>query len=139
MSDTREVNFDGLVGLSHNYAGLSYGNIASASNEGQVSKPREGVLQGLGKMRALLELGMIQGLLPPHDRPHLPTLRALGFTGSDEAIISRAAREAPELLNNVSSASTMWTANAATVSPRPDTPDGRTHFTAANLAAMFHR
>ena len=24
-----EVNFDGLVGPTHNYAGLSYGNVAS--------------------------------------------------------------------------------------------------------------
>ena len=139
MSKWREVNFDGLVGPSHNYSGLSYGNIASASNEGEVSNPREGVLQGLGKMRALVELGMIQGVLPPHERPHLATLRGLGFSGSDETIIVRAAREAPELLRNISSASAMWTANAATISPGPDTKDGRTHFTAANLAAMYHR
>jgi len=33
----------------------------------------------------------------------------------------------------------MWTANAATVSPSPDTADGRVHLTPANLAAMYHR
>ncbi len=33
----------------------------------------------------------------------------------------------------------MWVANAATVSPSPDTADGRVHFTPANLASHFHR
>jgi succinylarginine dihydrolase len=33
----------------------------------------------------------------------------------------------------------MWTANAATVSPAPDTADGRCHLTAANLVTMPHR
>lgn len=134
-----EANFDGLVGPTHNYAGLSYGNIASSSNEGLASNPRGGALEGLSKMESLSQMGLVQGLLPPHDRPHLSTLRQLGFTGSDKEIITKVAAECPQLLLNVSSASTMWTANAATVSPRPDTADGRTHFTAANLAAMYHR
>lgn len=133
-----EVNFDGLVGPTHNYAGLSYGNVASASNKGRVANPREGVLQGLAKMRHLMSLGLVQGVLPPHERPHLPTLRALGFQGGDAEILAAAARH-PALLVNVTSAATMWTANAATVSPALDTADGRIHFTPANLAAMFHR
>ena len=33
----------------------------------------------------------------------------------------------------------MWTANAATVSPAPDTADGRCHLTPANLVTMLHR
>jgi succinylarginine dihydrolase len=33
----------------------------------------------------------------------------------------------------------MWTANAATVSPAPDTSDGRCHLTVANLVTMPHR
>jgi succinylarginine dihydrolase len=33
----------------------------------------------------------------------------------------------------------MWAANAATVSPAPDTADGRVHFTPANLSTMAHR
>jgi succinylarginine dihydrolase len=33
----------------------------------------------------------------------------------------------------------MWTANAATVSPAPDTADGRCHLTPANLSTMLHR
>ena len=135
----QEVNFDGLVGLSHNYAGLSYGNVASAKNKGGVANPKEGALQGLGKMQHLRSLGMVQGLLPPHDRPHLSTLRSLGYTGSDAEILVKAWTDSPALIRNLSSASTMWTANAATVSPSPDTTDGRTHFTAANLASMYHR
>ena len=135
----REVNFDGLVGATHNYAGLSYGNIASAKHRGMAANPREGVLQGLGKMQHLMRLGMTQGLLPPHERPHLPTLRGLGFSGPDEQIIAAAYAANPALMANAASSATMWTANAATVSPSPDTTDGRTHFTPANLAAMYHR
>ncbi len=135
----REANFDGLVGPTHNYAGLSYGNVASASNEGQVSNPREGVLQGLGKARHMLSLGMVQGILPPHERPHLPTLRGLGFTGGDDAMLASAWAASPALVANIASSAAMWTANAATITPAPDSADGRTHFTPANLAAMYHR
>lgn len=134
-----EANFDGLIGPTHNYAGLSIGNIASEKNKGRVSRPREAALQGLAKMAYLAGLGLRQGLLPPHERPHLPTLRNLGFSGSDRRIVEQAAKEAPELLHNAYSASAMWTANAATVSPSADTGDGRVHFTPANLAAMLHR
>ncbi|MCA8896605.1 MAG: N-succinylarginine dihydrolase, partial [Amphiplicatus sp.] len=65
MTDYREVNFDGLIGPTHNYAGLSLGNIASAKNAGAVSNPRAAALQGLAKMRALTKLGCVQGFLPP--------------------------------------------------------------------------
>ena len=135
----REYNFDGLIGPTHNYAGLSFGNIASATNKGAASNPREAALQGLAKMRAAMKLGLGQGFLPPQDRPHLKTLRALGFSGTDRQIIERAASSAPELLANCYAASSMWTANAATVAPSPDTEDGKVHFTPANLAANFHR
>ena len=135
----REYNFDGLIGPTHNYAGLSFGNLASATNAGAASNPREAALQGLAKMRAAMELGLRQGFLPPHDRPHLKTLRALGFSGSDKQIIESAAATEPQLLANCYAASSMWTANAGTVAPSPDTSDGKVHFTAANLAANFHR
>jgi len=134
-----EVNFDGLIGPTHNYAGLALGNVASAKNAGAVSNPRAAALQGLAKMRALLSQGCAQGFLPPLQRPDLKTLRALGFSGSDAAVIDSAAKAAPDLLSNVYSASSMWTANAATVAPSPDTPDGKVHFTPANLASNFHR
>lgn len=134
-----ESNFDGLVGPTHNYAGLAHGNVASAKNADKPSNPREAALQGLGKMRALAALGLAQGVLPPQERPHIPTLKALGFTGKDREVLAKAAREAPGLLAAASSASSMWTANAATVSPSADCADGRVHFTPANLASHLHR
>ncbi len=134
-----ESNWDGLVGPTHNYAGLSYGNVASTSNEGSASSPRAAVLQGLEKMAFVASLGIVQGYLPPHERPHVPSLRALGFGGSDAEVIAKAAKEEPLLLARCASASAMWTANAATVAPSSDTADGKTHFTPANLRSMFHR
>ncbi len=125
-----EINFDGLIGPSHNYAGLSLGNLASAKNAGGVSSPRAAALQGLDKMRANLNLGLTQGLFLPHDRPNLGWLAALG-TSMDTA--------EPKLQANALSASAMWAANAATVSPAPDTRDGRCHLTVANLMTMPHR
>lgn len=140
MPSAREVNFDGLVGPTHNYAGLSVGNIASVKHRGAVSHPREAALQGLAKMKCLADLGITQAVLPPHERPSIATLRALGFTGStDAAVLHAAARQAPQLLAACSSASGMWTANAATVTPSSDTADGRVHFTPANLVSKFHR
>src|SRR3546814_19662037 len=95
--------------------------------------------QGIAKMRALAELGLAQGVLAPHERPHLPTLRRLGFTGSDAQVLQSTRRRTPELLAAASSASSMWTANAATVSPSADCEDGRVHFTPANLCQNLHR
>ena len=135
----REVNFDGLVGPTHNYGGLSIGNVASMGNQEAVSNPKEAALQGLAKMRRMVEMGFTQGFLPPHDRPHVPTLRGLGFSGTDAEVIEGAAKKAPLLLRNCSSASAMWTANAATVTPSKDSADGKVHLTPANLRAMFHR
>ncbi|GJL94771.1 MAG: N-succinylarginine dihydrolase [Hyphococcus sp.] len=135
----KEYNFDGLIGPTHNYAGLSFGNLASATNAGAASNPREAALQGLQKMRSAMELGLGQGFLPPQDRPHLKTLRALGFSGADTQVIEKAVATEPQLLANCYAASCMWTANAGTVAPSPDTQDGKVHFTPANLAANFHR
>ena len=134
-----EINFDGLVGPTHNYGGLSTGNLASMQNFGGVSNPRAAVLQGISKMRALLEMGLKQGVLPPHERVHIPSLRRMGFTGTDKAILEKAWKQSPALVTNLASASAMWTANAATVSPSSDSADNRVHFTAANLASLFHR
>ncbi|WP_269716554.1 N-succinylarginine dihydrolase [Caulobacter sp. NIBR2454] len=134
-----EINFDGLVGPTHNYAGLSLGNVASQGNAGGTSKPRAAALEGLSKMRQLMALGLEQGFLPPHDRPAVGPLRALGFSGTDEQVLTAAAIEDPALLRNASSASAMWAANAATVIAAPDSGDGRTHFIVANLSTMLHR
>ncbi|MDD2091769.1 N-succinylarginine dihydrolase [Pseudomonas guariconensis] len=134
-----EVNFDGLVGPTHNYGGLSYGNVASQSNSQQQSNPREAARQGLAKMKALADMGFKQGVLAPQERPDVAALRRLGFSGSDAEVIRRAAKEAMPLLVASCSASSMWVANAATVSPSADTADGRVHFTAANLNCKYHR
>lgn len=135
----REANFDGLIGPTHNYGGLSNGNLASANHAGLISHPREAALQGLEKMKSLHEAGLWQGILPPHQRPSLPHLRALGFSGSDREIYQAAWTQSPHLAKNLMSASSMWAANAATVSPSVDCADGRLHLTPANLGTMFHR
>lgn len=137
--DFLEVNFDGLVGPTHNYAGLSLGNVASTTNGGAIANPREAALQGLRKMLALSERGFAQCVLPPLPRPNLQLLRSLGFTDPLELALSKAIQEEPALLSAAWSASAMWTANAATVSPSPDTADGRLHLTPANLSAKLHR
>ena len=134
-----EVNFDGIVGPSHNYSGLSYGNTASMEHKKQTSNPRAAAIEGLEKMKLLSELGVKQAVLPPHERPHLPSLRALGFTGADRNIPGKAFKAAPEILYQLSSAASMWAANAATVTPSIDSIDNRVHFTPANLCTMFHR
>ncbi|WP_324808731.1 N-succinylarginine dihydrolase [Sphingomonas sp. LY29] len=125
-----EINFDGLVGPSHNYAGLSLGNLASARNAGEVSYPKAAALQGIDKMRANLALGLKQGVFVPPPRPSRGWLDALGTT------IETAE---PVIAANAMSASSMWAANAATISPAPDTADGRCHLTVANLKSMPHR
>ncbi len=126
----REINFDGIVGPSHNYAGLSLGNLASTRNAGEVSSPRAAALQGLDKMRATLALGLAQGIFVPPPRPNDDWLGRLGTT---------VAQADPILAANAMSASTMWAANAATVSPAPDSADGTCHLTVANLRTMPHR
>lgn len=134
-----ELNLDGLVGPTHNYAGLSYGNIASKSNTAAASNPKEAAKQGLQKMKALADAGFKQGILLPHERPAIWTLKSLGYQGTDAAILEKVAKENPAILSAISSASCMWTANAGTISPSGDTADGKVHFTAANLNAKFHR
>jgi succinylarginine dihydrolase len=138
-SPAREYNFDGLVGPSHNYAGLSFGNIASSKNVNTVANPKQAALQGLAKMRALASRGFAQALLPPQPRPDFGLLRSLGFSGSDADVLARAYKEALAILASAWSASPMWTANAATVSPSADSGDGRVHFTVANLNSKLHR
>lgn len=134
-----EVNFDGLPGLTHHYAGLSFGNEASTRHRYRVSNPQLAAKQGLKKMKALADAGYPQAVIPPQERPNVPLLRQLGFSGSDPQVIEKAALQAPDLLSAVSSASSMWVANAATVSPSADSLDGRVHLTVANLNDKFHR
>ncbi len=139
MPIARETNFDGLIGPTHNYAGLSPGNVASVTNAGGTSKPKAAALQGLGKMKTLMDLGLTQGVFPPQHRPDLGALRQIGFTGSDEQLLKEAHEADPTLLAAIWSASSMWAANAATVSPSADTADNKVHFTPANLISNYHR
>lgn len=135
----REVNFDGLVGLTHHYAGLSFGNEASTKHRFQVSNPKLAAKQGLLKMKALADAGFPQAVIPPQERPNVAVLRQLGFSGTDEQVVEKAGTQTPHLLSAASSASSMWVANAATVAPSADTLDGKVHLTVANLNNKFHR
>jgi succinylarginine dihydrolase len=132
----REYNFDGLVGPTHNYAGLGQGNLASQASKNQVSSPKAAALEGLAKMKLLAQMGVPQAILPPQRRPHLGYLRSCGYGTEPAELVTNAD---PRDLAIASSASAMWAANAATVSPSPDTADGRCHFTIANLASQRHR
>lgn len=124
-----EINFDGIVGPSHNYAGLSLGNLAATKNAGATSYPRAAALQGLAKMRGNRAMGLAQGFFVPLRRPSAPWLEQLAANETTN----------PALVAGAWSASSMWTANAATVSPAPDTADNRCHLTVANLVSMPHR
>lgn len=139
MSEYKEVNFDGLVGPSHNYGGLSFGNRASMTHGSCASNPKAAALQGLEKMRSLAEMGYAQAVLPPLFRPNLELLKKLGFSGKVTEQITSCYRDAPDLFPSVWSASSMWTANAATVFPSQDTFDRRLRLVPANLASQFHR
>ncbi len=134
-----ECQFDSLVGPTHNYAGLAHGNVASERHRSQASNPRLAARQGLEKMWQVASWGVPQAILPPLIRPQLAWLRNLGFRGSNAEVIRIAAATDPALLAAAYSASSMWAANAATVSPSPDTADGRVHLTPANLASSLHR
>jgi succinylarginine dihydrolase len=133
-----ETNFDGIPGPTHNYAGLSIGNLASQAHANKPSNPKAAALQGLEKMKFLADLGVSQAVLPPHERPDIAALRRKGFAGTDAQILESAARQ-PAVLAACSSASAMWAANAATVSPSADASDSRVHITPANLVTQFHR
>lgn len=135
----QEWQFDGLVGPTHNYAGLAMGNLAASSNAGSVSNPRLAALQGLEKMKFVHGLGVKQAFLPPHYRPLIAMLKRLGFDGDLGTILDSVARTCPALLASVYSSAFMWTANAATVTPSIDSGDGRLHLTPANLSSHFHR
>ncbi len=134
-----EINFDGIVGPTHNYAGLSEGNLASERNRDTIARPRDAALQGLAKMQRLRALGLAQGVLPPHERPNIAWLRALGFAGKDGQVWESAWRAQPTIARAALASSAMWAANAATVSPSADCADARLHASVANLQTMLHR
>lgn len=139
MNQYFEVNFDGIIGPTHNYSGLSIDNVAATANFRSISNPKRAALEGLKKMKFLHDLGIKQAFLPPQERPNIPMLKKLGFTGTDTEILKKTYKTAPTLLSACSSASCMWTANAATISPSIDTKDRKVHITPANLMTNLHR
>ena len=134
-----EWQFDGVVGPTHNYAGLSFGNVASGKNAGAVSNPKAAALQGLAKMGFVRDLGVPQAFIPPQYRPLIPYLKQIGYEGGIAQILDRAHRDAPHLLATIYSSSYMWAANAATIAPSADSADGKVHLTPANLLTNLHR
>ncbi len=134
-----EYNFDGLIGPTHNFAGLAVGNFASQQSRYQTSHPKSAALQGLKKMKLLYGLGIKQGIFPPQERPSFKALRLWGYVGTEREIFDKVRRENPEWLLACYSSSSMWAANAATVSPSADTADLRIHITPANLKTQRHR
>lgn len=134
-----EVNFDALPGPTHFYGGLSQGNIPSKENKGEVSFPKQAALQSLSKMQFLHKLGVKQAILPPQERPYIPGLKRLGFSGTSDAILIETGKQSPWLIPMVSSSASMWAANSCTVSPSIDSDDSHIHFTPANLVTNFHR
>ena len=134
-----EYNFDGLIGPTHNFSGLAFGNLASHKSRYQTSHPRAAALQGLKKIKFLHDLGIKQGIIPPQERPSLSALRQFGYKGSDRQIFEKVIREDLPLFLTCCSAASMWTANAATISPSADTNDRRVHITPANLQSGIHR
>jgi succinylarginine dihydrolase len=139
FAEPREVNFDGLVGPTHHYAGQSFGNQASMNHAGKKSSPKRAALQGLMKAAAVRDLGLPQAIIPPIKRPKLEVLYTLGFRGSDAEMVEKAYKRDPKIISALYSASSMWVANSGTFSPAMDTDDGCHHFTAANLSSKFHR
>lgn len=139
MSETLEVNVDALVGPSHHFGGLAFGNVASMSHARQVSNPRAAALEGLHKAWLVAKLGVPQVMLPCQQRPQFGWLHSLGFSGSVSQILARVAEVDSRLLSAAFSCSSMWVANAATIGPSSDSRDGQLHVSIANLASGLHR
>jgi succinylarginine dihydrolase len=134
----KEVIFLGLPGPTHNYGGLSGDNMASSANQGSASRPADAALQVLSLARLLLSMGITVGILPPQLRPHMQELKK-HFSGEEADLIAKAAKEKPQFLEALSSSSSMWVANAATVGAAPDTTDHYLHMVVANLHTNLHR
>lgn len=139
MPAYREYNFDGIVGPTHHYGGLSSGNLASTRHRGLVGNPRAAALEGLEKMRFVAKLGVGQAVLPPQLRPPIDALANLGYDCDIRQALTQVFADSVGLGSRLFSASAMWTANAATVVPSCDANDSKLHLLVANLSAMPHR
>ncbi len=134
-----EVNFDGLPGPTHHYAGLALGNVASMKNAHTISNPRAAALEGLAKMRLALRLGAPQGIFLPHARPNVHALHQLGLNGTEQQQLETLYKQDLNLFCALFSSSFMWAANTATITTSIDAEDNIVHITPANLATHYHR
>jgi len=138
MSDL-QLNISELPGPTFMYSGLSADNVASLNNKHLAANPLKFALLSLQRMRLLLEEGVHQVIFPPHRRPDLQALGYCGFTGDMGHMIGSADKFSRGYLESLLAASSVWTANAATVTPSADSEDGKVHITTANLNSHFHR
>jgi len=130
---------DGLVGPTHHFGGLSFGNRASMSSRRVESSPKKAALQGLAKMKLVMDMGVKQAFVIPHARPDLKFLHDCGFKGDKKTVLGDAYKASPSLLASAFSSSFMWAANMGVISSSAVTGDGKVHITPANLAATVHR
>ncbi len=116
------VNFDGIPGPTHNYAGLARGNLAAERNARTGREPARGCAagtrQGARARGPRLRAGRAAAARASRHRTRCARSAS---PARDADIVARAATDAPQLLAACSSAAAMWTANAATVSPSADT------------------
>ncbi|MBU0505226.1 MAG: N-succinylarginine dihydrolase [bacterium] len=139
MKQVREINLSGLVGVTHNYCGLTVGHTKNISFDGNATNPKKAAQEALERIKTLHDKGVLQIIMPPHDRPSLSLLKRLGFSGTNEEIIEKAFQQDPKVYAGACSAASMWMSSALTATPSLDATDGRVHFTPANLANKFHR
>lgn len=125
-----EINFDGLIGPSHNYAGLSLGNLASSRNAGAIAYPRAYRIAGYREDARQYPTGAGAGHVPAAMAARWSMAGAVG----DRYWCSRAAypRGGDVGIIHVGS-------KRSNGFPASDTADGRTHLTVANLVTMPHR
>lgn len=134
------VFLDALVGPSHHFGGIAFGNKASLAHQHQASNPRKAALESLEKMRLVYECGAKQLIIPPQVRPQLSTFKQLsGTRGFTKTNLDQLFQFAPQFLSALFSTSYMWQANAGIVSAACDAFDGLVHITPANLQSHFHR
>ncbi len=95
-----------------------------ARRRARLSRPRAAALQESQDARQHPRSGSPRAFLLPHARPDRRWLASLGAHYEDAP---------PHTQAQALSASPMWAANAATVSPAPDTADGNCHLSVANL------
>lgn len=134
-----EANMDSIVGPTHFYAGLAYGNLAAMKHQGVISSPKKAALEGLNKMKTCMDLGVLQLVLPPLERPKISFLHNLGFFGSEEQCLKQAYESNKKLLFAAYSASSMWMANSATMTPLFDSQNQKSYISVANLSTHVHR